>query len=160
MSEIIVRLSDGRRFAASSTEALVQWAREGRIPADAMIEEAGIPPIVAAQHPALKGVLTPPMSPPQFQPSAGDEMVATVIPYRNKAALVGYYVSIGSLIPGLGLLLGPAAMVLGVMGIKRVRAEPKVRGTAHAIVALVLGSITTLGYWGLVVGLVVTRNRR
>lgn len=160
MSDIIVRLPDGRRFAAASTGSLLQWAREGRIPADAMIEEANIPPIMAAGHPALRGLLTPAMSPPGRHPSAGEEAVATIIPYRNMPALIGYYVSIGSLIPGFGLLLGPAAVVLGVMGMRKVVREPNVRGTAHAVVAMVLGTITALGSWGLIVYVVVMGNRR
>lgn len=52
-----------------------------------------------------------------------------------------------SLIPVLGLLAGPAAVMLGIAGLRRVRRDPRVRGTAHAVVAIVVGGLTTLFYW-------------
>jgi hypothetical protein len=72
----------------------------------------------------------------------------TIIPYRNPKALVGYYVSVFSLIPCAALLLGPAAIVLGVLGIKHRNRNPSAGGLAHAITALVLGGLTSLANWG------------
>ena len=70
---------------------------------------------------------------------AGDDTVATIIPYKNPKALTGYYVSIFGLAPVLGLILAPTAIVLGIMGLRHVNKNPKAKGTAHAIVAIVLG---------------------
>src|SRR6516165_5140956 len=38
-----------------------------------------------------------------------DGAVSTIIPYRNGKALAAYYCGIFGLVPGLGLVLGPAA---------------------------------------------------
>jgi hypothetical protein len=69
-----------------------------------------------------------------------------LIPYKNGYALAGYYCSVFSLIPGVGMLLGPAALILGFLALGYVRKHPTAKGTAHAIVALVLGGLTTLGH--------------
>jgi hypothetical protein len=69
-----------------------------------------------------------------------------LIPYKNPRALIGYYMGVFSLIPCLGLVLGPVAIVLGILGLKFVKKHETAGGTAHAIVALVLGSLTTLGH--------------
>ena len=80
----------------------------------------------------------------------------TIIPYRNPKALVGYYVSIFSLIPCAGLLLGPTAIVFGFLGIKHRNRRRSDGGLAHAITALVLGGLTSLANWGIAVILAVT----
>lgn len=74
-----------------------------------------------------------------------------VIPARNPQALIGYYVGVFSLIPCLALLLGPAALILGVLGLKAQKANPNLPGKAHAITAIVLGSLTSLVNWGFLV---------
>jgi len=68
-----------------------------------------------------------------------DDAVATVIPYKNPRALTGYYLGVFGLAPVLGLILAPAAIVLGIMGLRHVNRNPRAKGTAHAIVAIVLG---------------------
>jgi hypothetical protein len=87
-----------------------------------------------------------------YAPIPGDEprpkpagALASVIPYNNPLALVGYYCSVFSLIPGLGLLTGPAAIILGFLGLRFVGKNPTAKGTAHAVVALILGAFGTLG---------------
>lgn len=74
----------------------------------------------------------------------------TLIPYKNPKALTGYYLGVFSLIPCVGLLLGPAALVLGFLALRTRNANPKAGGTTHAIVALILGGLTTLVNWGCV----------
>ena len=83
--------------------------------------------------------------PAPAQGGGADEAVATVIPYKNPKALIGYYLGVFSLIPCLALVLGPAALILGILGLRDRNKNPQMRGTAHAIVAIVLGSLTTLG---------------
>jgi hypothetical protein len=79
----------------------------------------------------------------------GDNAVSTIIPYQNGMALAGYYTGVFSLIPGIGLLLGPMAIIFGIVGLRRVRAIPEVKGTGHAITGIVLGSLTTLANWAI-----------
>ena len=74
-----------------------------------------------------------------------------LIPYRNPNALIGYYVGVFSLIPCVGLLLGPAAIILGWLGVRYRNKHPTAGGMGHAITALVLGGLTTVGNWGVLV---------
>ena len=69
-----------------------------------------------------------------------------LIPYKNVPALVGYYLGIGSLIPLpiTAIPLGVTAIILGIKGLMKRAKEPHVRGKAHAIIAIVLGSIGLL----------------
>ena len=80
------------------------------------------------------------------------EAVSTIIPYKNGRALVAYYLGVFSLIPCAGLLLGPAALILGILGMRYVKANPTAKGTGHAIAGIILGGLTTLGNWGVVIG--------
>jgi hypothetical protein len=74
-----------------------------------------------------------------------------VIPYKNPKALMAYYCGVFSLIPGLGLILGPIAAILGFLGLKAKSKNPKVRGTGHAIAGIVLGGLVTLGHLVLII---------
>ena len=96
----------------------------------------------------------PPFQPPTtqqpihqaHQPITGANTDATggVIPYKNPLSLVGYYLAVFSLIPILGLALGIAAVILGVLGFRAYQKEPRKRGQVHAWVAIILGSLTSL----------------
>ena len=66
--------------------------------------------------------------------------VDQVIPYHNPKALIAYYLGVFSLIPIVGLALGPAALILGILGIRASNANPKAHGMVHAIVGIVLGA--------------------
>jgi len=65
-----------------------------------------------------------------------------LIPLKNPLALTAYYCGVFALIPCFGLLLGPAALGLGVAGVRAYRRDPRVRGLAHAWVGIVLGTLT------------------
>jgi hypothetical protein len=80
----------------------------------------------------------------------GDGGISTLIPYKNPKALTAYYLGIFGLIPCVGLILGPAALILGILGLRYKTTNPRAKGTAHAIVGLVLGSLETLANWGVV----------
>ena len=71
----------------------------------------------------------------------GDEGVATVIPYRNASALIAYYLGLFSCFPVIGFPLAIVALVLGIRGLRAVRANPSVHGTAHAWIGIICGSI-------------------
>lgn len=83
------------------------------------------------------------------------DAVSTIIPYKNGRALIAYYLGVFSLIPCLGLLLGPAALVLGILGMRYVKAHPTAKGTGHAIAGIILGGLTTLGNWGVILAVIV-----
>lgn len=84
-----------------------------------------------------------------------DDAISTLIPYKNGRALAAYYFGVFSLIPCLGLLLGPIALVLGILGLRFVSANPTAKGTGHAIAGIVLGGLTTLGNWGVFIAILV-----
>ena len=92
-------------------------------------------------------------------PSAAPDVIGQVIPVKNPKALVGYYLGVFSLIPCLGALLGPAALVLGILGLSARSKNPALPGKAHAIVAIVAGTLTTLANWGVGVAMLVSVRR-
>lgn len=143
----MVRLSDDRVFGPADDALLSRWAAEGRIPRDAMLEPTdGGAAVRATEHPAIRAVLDAPptVAGPLASPPVTDGPMSTLIPYRNGAALAAYYTGVFSLIPVLALPLGPAAIVLGVLGLKYARKHPLARGRVHAWVGLVLGALTLL----------------
>jgi len=78
---------------------------------------------------------------------SSDGGISTLIPYTNPKALIAYYLGVFGLIPCLGALLGPAALTLGILGLRLVRAHPTAKGTGHAIAGIVLGSLELLANW-------------
>ena len=77
---------------------------------------------------------------PQFPPNE-PTLIDRLVPTRNPAALAGYYLGVFSFIPGVGLLLGIAAIVCGILGLVAAAREPERKGQVHAWVAIVLGFI-------------------
>jgi len=70
-----------------------------------------------------------------------------VIPYKNLPALFAYYLGLFSLLPCIGLFLAIPALVLGIMGLRKRAANPAVKGSVHAWIGIVMGTIFTL-VWG------------
>jgi hypothetical protein len=81
---------------------------------------------------------------------ADDDVVAKLIPYRNRSALIGYYLGVFSVVaclPILGILLLPmpiAAIILGWKGLRFARDNPEARGKIHAWVGVVGGIVCLL----------------
>ncbi|HEX5271332.1 MAG TPA: hypothetical protein VFW33_12625, partial [Gemmataceae bacterium] len=69
---------------------------------------------------------------------------------RNGPARVGSAFGLLSLVPGLALLFGPLALLLGLVGLVVGRFKGMARGTRDVVAALGLGLLTTAGNWGLV----------
>jgi hypothetical protein len=113
----------------------------------------GYPSQYAGPYPPPSGYYGAPEPGP---PSATEQ----IIPARNPQALIGYYVSVFSLIPCFALLLGPAAIVLGYLGLKACRERTNMPGKVHAWVAIVLGSITSLVNWGVVIAAAIAAMTR
>lgn len=81
------------------------------------------------------------------RPASG---LTSLIPYTNPKALTAYYCGVFALIPCVGALLGVVALVFGILGLKAVRRDPRIKGTAHAIVGIVLGGIAILFNWSVI----------
>ncbi|MCS6977208.1 MAG: hypothetical protein NZM31_09410 [Gemmatales bacterium] len=82
--------------------------------------------------------------------SSDDGGISKLIPYKNTSALTAYYCGVFSLIPCLGLILGPLAMYFGYSGLNYANQNPQAQGKVHAIVGLVLGGLTALANWGVI----------
>ena len=74
-----------------------------------------------------------------------------LIPAKNPMALIGYYLGVGSLIPLIGFVLALPALICGIVGVAKAKADPQVGGMGHAITAIVLSIVGPLGWIGAVV---------
>ena len=81
-------------------------------------------------------------------PDSGGDATGGLIPYKNKHALVGYYMSIVGLllmcVPVIGLGYGIAVMYCGIKGRKNAQENPEVKGSVHAWIAIIGGAVETL----------------
>jgi hypothetical protein len=72
------------------------------------------------------------------------DLVQVFIPYKNPKSLAAYYISFFALIPGIGFVLGPVAIWLGISGVRYASANPQAKGMVHAITGIVLGVVAVL----------------
>ncbi len=113
---------------------MTQWIAAQQIP------ELGAPLAAAAGVRAS----SPPVQPGYVGVEVQSDATGGLIPYKNGAALAGYYLSIVALVPGLGLLLSPVAIWLGVKGLRAVKREPLIKGSVHAWIGIGLGSVVLM----------------
>ena len=66
------------------------------------------------------------------------------VPSSNPRAMAAYRCAVYGLIPLAGLVLGPVAVALGILGWRHYRAHPKDRGQGHAGAAVILGALELL----------------
>ena len=66
-----------------------------------------------------------------------------MIPYKNKQALIGYYMSCAGLlimcIPIVGFIYGAVVIALGIKGLKNAKENPAVKGKVHCWIAIIGG---------------------
>ena len=74
-----------------------------------------------------------------------------VIPYKNVPALIGYYCGVFSIIPFMGIAASIPAIFLGVWGLRQYKANPVISGRVHAWIGIVLGTLMTLVWGGLII---------
>lgn len=76
--------------------------------------------------------------------SGASDTLSKIVPYKNMPALIGYYLAVFSLIPCLGLVLAPFALVLGIKGLSQAKQSPEAHGKVLAWVAILLGGAMLL----------------
>ncbi|UCD74081.1 MAG: hypothetical protein JSV91_09855 [Phycisphaerales bacterium] len=150
-----IRLSDGQEFGPAVMAQILQWGREGRVPIDSLIvPEDGSPIRSVLAQPQLKGIIQAPptVSPGVIAPTPRSS--SALIPTGNPMALIGYYLAVASLIPGLGIL-GPVAFVLGILGLRHAARFPEAKGKVHAWIAIIGGTLISLVYIMIIIVVVI-----
>src|SRR5437588_6310668 len=66
---------------------------------------------------------------------------------RGRAAVPAYLVSLYGMIPLAGLLLGPAAIIMGICAWLRGRRQPGFKGVSLCKAAILLGFLLTISQW-------------
>lgn len=87
--------------------------------------------------------------------TSGGDATGGIIPYKNLPALIGYYMGIVALIPLLGFPFGIASIILGIMGLIKRSRQPEVKGSVHAVIAILFGMFSVLVYGLLMVAMIV-----
>lgn len=140
-----IRLSDSREFGPAPLNVVMQWAREGRVPADALLVDAASGEVKSVlAEPGLKTILQAPPTVSAGVAPPADSAASVIIPLKNPAALVGYYLSVFAIIAGP--ILSIPAVILGIIGLVKRSRNPKIHGIAHAWVAIILGGLITIGW--------------
>jgi len=148
-----LRLSDGREFGPANLDQLDEWARQGRMPHDGLLVDSTDPSQIRSvfSEPRLARILKAPPTTPIPIVSAPTGTGSALIPYRNPHALAAYYCGVFSLIPIIGVLLGIPAFILGIMGYRRFRRQPEIKGALHAWAGIIMGGVLSLLWGGLIV---------
>jgi hypothetical protein len=79
-----------------------------------------------------------------------DEIRSAPSPPTTSGALVAYRLGALGLIPGVGAVLGPLALVVGFLSLRYIKTHPTVKGTGYCVAGMVMGLIGTLVGWVIV----------
>ncbi len=145
--------SDNQPHGPIDAPTLNQWIAEGRANGQTMTCAAGSQEWKPL---AMFSEFAPALVHAPQSPTADSQSDATggLIPYKNKHALIGYYMAFAGgllmFIPVIGVLFSIGTLVMGIKGLKNVKENPAVRGTAHAWIAVIGGGLE------IIVSLIVT----
>ncbi len=92
--------------------------------------------------------------PPILPPTDEGDATGGVIPYKNPHALIAYYLGIVSLLPVIGVPFGLASVILGIMGLSRRKQNPAIKGSVHAWIGIVFGTLSLLCGTGMIVTMI------
>jgi hypothetical protein len=71
-------------------------------------------------------------------------------PATTTGALFAYRCGAIGLIPGLGAVLGPIAVIAGLLSLRYIKTHPTVKGTGYCVAGMVMGLIGTVVGWVIV----------
>ncbi len=73
--------------------------------------------------------------------SAEGDKTGGIIPYKNRKALIGYYLGVFSAIPlpEISCPIGLVALILGTLGLRDRNRNPAIKGSLHALVGILGG---------------------
>lgn len=146
-------MSDENPISGQSDSSEVTLSLETDFPEQSTASEAsGAPPAVPSEGPANPSFDWSQPPPPAYlhpqYPPQQEGAFDRLIPTRNPNALIAYYLAVFSLIPCAAIFLGTAALILGIKGLKAVRANPNLPGVAHAWIGIILGGLMALANVG------------
>jgi hypothetical protein len=147
--------ADGKEYGSITIEKLKQWLAENRVNRQTSVKSEGDmdwKPLDSL--PELAGAFTPPPISPA-KPAPGNSGLNVIIPYKNPAALVAYYLGVFSVIPFIGILLGITAFVLGIAGLRFRRRNPSAGGVVHAWIGIVAGGLFGFGWLALIIFIII-----
>jgi len=137
---------DGQSRGPIDAATLTQWIAEGRANGQTKTcPEGGSEWKPLAYYPEFATALSqaPPAPPTISTHTSESDATGGIIPYKNKQALIGYYMScVGLLImciPILGFIYGAVVMALGIKGLKNAKENPAVKGKVHCWIAIIGG---------------------
>lgn len=147
--------ADEKEYGPVSMEQIREWLNQGRLNRQTRVRTEGTSEWRAIEAvPAFASALGAMGAPPVMAlsaPPSSDSGINVIIPYRNMQALIAYYLAVFSLIPFVGIVLGLAALVLGILGLRYHRDHPTAGGVVHAWIGIILGGLCGCGYLGLTV---------
>lgn len=91
---------------------------------------------VNSNPPPASETLTSPLS-----SSDPNETIRFFVPYTNPYGVISYYLGLSALLPFLGIPLGIAAVILGMIGLVKAQKNPHIRGKYHAWAGIILGEL-------------------
>ena len=148
-----IRGADGREYGPVVGEQICQWIAERRVLGSTLSQVEGSSEwLPIASLPEFSETLrrvAPPVIPSRRSPMPAEtteDTLGKVIPFQNPKAIWAYYLGLSSIIPGLGIFLGLAAVVLGVQGLLFANKNPGVRGHVHSWVGILVGGFFCLLY--------------
>ena len=150
-----IRGADGQEYGPFQLEQIRQWITEGRVEKQSPVFVAGAKDWVLLETVPELAALLPPTPPPVISATAAkpksDGGLNVIIPYKNVRALTAYYLGVFSAIPVLGLPLGLAAFILGILALRFRRKNPAAGGAVHAWIGILAGGFFTLVYLALII---------
>ena len=145
--------ADGRQYGPVTVEQIQRWIAEGRVNSQTMVQAEGSDEWkLISSYPDLASALSSYAIPPRMPPPSGaqravpssDGTLGGLIPYKNVYALVSYYLGVFSLIPCIGILLGIAAVIVGILGLRFATKHPEAKGVVHAWIGIIVGVLVVV----------------
>lgn len=138
MSQYTVVGPDGRLAEPVELSTLQTWASTGQLPPHAPIVLPDGRRVTAGEIAELGPALDHAMG----QTTMAYKPAGTkLMPTQNPSSLWGYYSGIISMLPLLGAVAVPIALIMSARGLKAYNANPEIYGKAHAITGLITGTI-------------------
>ena len=133
-----IKGTGGAEYGPVGTEELQHWIAQNRCTRESLVKVDGSGEWVPlATLPEFQDAFAAPPAPAPAS-AQGEGGVSTVIPYKNVPALIAYYVGVFCII--CPPLLCFPAIILGVIGLRRVKENPEIKGTVHAWIGILSGS--------------------